>query len=1556
MINRQDIALFLLDEKVKNAKVGILARGLKGIDPLQLVRDFASKSEKHIFAAIVGYGVDEEESPDCSVSPLIEKAVFWRSIPEYAGSIIVIVKDDADKLHSLAEFDSFTMRDFSNYLLKKSLSASLNDPTRSFWDALITDSSFYSVDALENFIDDVLSMEADPLAISKSMWRLNLLRDDEILNSKSKPLDRMRENRKLIASIGQLSAEATKRLSRNLATIKGKDKEHLQTAYKNLQDYIRYGRNTSIQKLDYATVKQLIQASQKASKTDTSGNETPPVRTNDSMSAKDVTRTISDLLFSDEPEDKEVLDDLLEKIRAHFASPDDDGTFITDVSGPFEGKRVECAKNDSPLRKIVGKVCNDNNWGAVVTTEASTLKDAISNYIECECFIPSADKDAFTSFDGMSLFDFICGFDDLFKKEGYSSAIPFTPIIEKLKGLRHELIDNIDVLMHYAILALKQDSHLCESLFSYVKAWQELYHAYRVNYNALSALSPVGSKFIAKEILVLDTLFIRTPKEWKAVLLPLHPIYLWRYSEVFKCWNDESATLSKEDSDALKNALFRLPQVLNVVVASDIVSHDGHNYILPCSGNIEMLPTFENKTNRYIGEDGIESVEEILNRWLGFAPFTINEIRICTVDIPGITDVIRSVKSFIDKSGCKRVVIDAYMTRNQNSNDELSRLDFAGKDHDISLDMKNGVISLGLHHVEGPAEVKKSLNRKPVHIAFFFDQSSYSVEYAPSHKSLYITPLVVTYDYHVDKRTHRGTIAPSSDTGSGLIGDYHRVMESADVIISDMNIRTTYNDTPEVNDIVSTIEDGVVQWLVVADRSTSYYMPANAIPIGEKQYDRRTVSTWVSAESRIVSDYISELCKYNLYPQKETIADILRCFGHIASCGLISIPKYSSDSKAIENMKKGLLGTLFAAVKYTKDFSNQNPLIASLDTSSAKNWLYDSRFGNERADLIGMRYDESNNTLYVQPIEVKTRDESPDATPERDEKNNVTYLVGHAADQIAAVSNLLREIFGLVPADSHKMFISARREVLKYQIVSECFRKTHAPESQELWEQVFRRAFGNGERGNIKVVVSGILYHFKLSDTSMGQELVCFHKEDECEITLHTMTTPMIQSQIFGEDTEPLQVIDSNISAMDGINETDMSESASWMIIEPESVPIANPVVKHDIKKDSEPARCVAEKKIEFEHTACARFLLGQDNKTGEKYYWEFGDRNLNNRHLLINGNSGCGKTYCIQALLMEASMQGISSVVFDYTGGFTNSKLDKVFKEKLTGKLTQRVIKINKIPINPFKKNETQIDEDLFIPESNVDIATKIAEIFTTVYSLGDQQKSAVYTAVNNGLSSYGDAMNFRILANALEDLGTNYAKSVLSKIQAFIDLDPFDTAETFDWSTIRDSNGVVYVMQLSGYTRDVQLLLTELMLWDIWNFCVKTGDESKPFIVVLDEAQNLNHGENSPSAKILTEGRKFGISGWYATQFMKPQLTDDEIQRLQQAGQKLYFCPPDDGITTVAKNIDINPQGAKEWAGKLKKLKKGEAVTCGNMMRNAKWVRYDPHVIKITCLEDRI
>lgn len=272
-----------------------------------------------------------------------------------------------------------------------------------------------------------------------------------------------------------------------------------------------------------------------------------------------------------------------------------------------------------------------------------------------------------------------------------------------------------------------------------------------------------------------------------------------------------------------------------------------------------------------------------------------------------------------------------------------------------------------------------------------------------------------------------------------------------------------------------------------------------------------------------------------------------------------------------------------------------------------------------------------------------------------------------------------------------------------------------------------------------------------------------------------------------------------------------------------------------------------------------------------------------------------------------------------------------------------------------------------LFIPVQNDEVASEFdgEDVFAQLFPVSERNNKT--SAFIESIRTSGTCLlhNLQKEPNTLTQLRLfnlfcifslfRYISYLLSKIQAFIDIDPFDVSGNLDWGEIRDSGGSVYVVQLAAFDRDVQLLLTELLLWDIWGYCVKCGSEDKPFIVVLDEAQNLDHGEKSPSAKILTEGRKFGLSGWYATQFMKPQLTEDEIQRLQQAGQKLYFCPPDDGVTTVAKNIDITTQGAKDWADRLKKLKKGECVTCGNMERNGRWTRYNPRIIKITALKER-
>ena len=335
------------------------------------------------------------------------------------------------------------------------------------------------------------------------------------------------------------------------------------------------------------------------------------------------------------------------------------------------------------------------------------------------------------------------------------------------------------------------------------------------------------------------------------------------------------------------------------------------------------------------------------------------------------------------------------------------------------------------------------------------------------------------------------------------------------------------------------------------------------LSVSTMQYDKRMVNAWASDSSRVISQYLTLLRGYNLYPKAETLINILRQFGHIASNGLISIPKFGADAQAIDNKKKGLIGTLFAASWYMK--KHEDALVASLDDDKARLWLQNRKDGNERADLVGLYYDNESTTLHIQPIEVKTRDESPDASFTKDEIDSKIYnITGHAADQIATVVETLREIFTM-DENAADMFTSARREVLKYQIVSECFRNVHDADWQKKWYDILKKAFSNSQSRNINIEVSGVLMHIKLNEASGGEHIICRNPEyDDCQIDYWKLTAKEIQREVLGDgslvkemwtpDFDVSESSESDSQEDEVIVDSDIKESPEANNHEPEKI------------------------------------------------------------------------------------------------------------------------------------------------------------------------------------------------------------------------------------------------------------------------------------------------------------------------------------------------------------------------------------------------------------------
>lgn len=386
-----------------------------------------------------------------------------------------------------------------------------------------------------------------------------------------------------------------------------------------------------------------------------------------------------------------------------------------------------------------------------------------------------------------------------------------------------------------------------------------------------------------------------------------------------------------------------------------------------------------------------------------------------------------------------------------------------------------------------------------------------------------------------------------------------------------------------------------------------------------------------------------------------------------------------------------------------------------------------------------------------------------------------------------------------------------------------------------------------------------------------------------------------------------------------------------------------------------EPESCQEELQEECEQSLEeSRVLIGTDKLSG-KVYWEFGNPALANRHMLITGTSGQGKTYSIQAMLYELSKSNVSAIVFDYTEGFRLDQLEKNFVDRMGDMVKQHIIYYTGVPINPFKRQEIEV-AGMSMPEKSADVAARIANIFKHVYGFGDQQFSAIFEAARKGLDKYGEQMNMKLFQEMLEEEKANNktAQSALSKMAPFLYSIEFNVEQEFDWGKILYAdNAELNIFQLTSIDREMQVIITELMLWDAWYYTKKAGSKDRPFVAILDEAQNLSHKTNSPSAAILTEGRKFGWSAWFATQSLKV-LADDEVVRLLQAANKLYFKPTDDEIVKMSKQLD--PADGSLWLSSLKNLKKGQCIVVGDRIgANGKFGATKPTITTVTSFEER-
>ena len=438
-------------------------------------------------------------------------------------------------------------------------------------------------------------------------------------------------------------------------------------------------------------------------------------------------------------------------------------------------------------------------------------------------------------------------------------------------------------------------------------------------------------------------------------------------------------------------------------------------------------------------------------------------------------------------------------------------------------------------------------------------------------------------------------------------------------------------------------------------------------------------------------------------------------------------------------------------------------------------------------------------------------------------------------------------------------------------------------------------------------------------------------------------------------------------------------ESTEDEVFEPASQPLAADLIKDSTppsepetttKAASEPSGTMPQETdsgsvaavapVVNEEVPSGRILLGETVPNGQPVYWEFKHPELANRHMLIFGSSGQGKTYAIQAMLCEMSKFRQNSLIIDYTNGFLPNHLEKIANEVLAPK--QHVVRQEPLPINPFLPQVSD-NGGIVIKENSNAIAKRIAGLFDSVYDIGNQQYSVLHRAIMDGVESMESGMNLDHMLSVIESMSEDkqykaYAQSLHNKLRPFVLDQPFSSGEAgFDWDHLfLEQDPICNIFQLAGMDMYSGRLITEFILWDLYGHLQSKGKKTDPKVIVLDEVQNLDHKEGSPLSKYLREGRKFGLSLILATQTMS-NMRKDERDRMFNAEHKLFFRPADTELKAFAEIAALaTRQKVDDWIRKLSSLSKGECYSIGRVLDQA-GEKLVPRALKIriTALEER-
>jgi Holliday junction resolvasome RuvABC ATP-dependent DNA helicase subunit len=786
----------------------------------------------------------------------------------------------------------------------------------------------------------------------------------------------------------------------------------------------------------------------------TEPEEVKPTKEPRTPDDEDLKDAAADALLDNKSEQlTEALDELESALKA---SEEKDSTEVQ-VDTPLSGAENVRFEYKLALLNWVRLFCSDTVWGGFVESQLPTLEETLDRSASLKSPVLLEPERVFES-EGTtySLTKLLQLFDRQLQKHGFDDP-GMTDAWERFAEHRKSFLGDLSVLTHEPLLLFAGRPKFSLAVKGYLETCTRLYSAIQKHYSQMVEIDDAYARAVLERVLALDVIQVRTEVEegqvsYKAVLLPTHPLHLWRYQRLERVMRGLGTEIGTEDREAIIKQCNRPDQFLSVLYVPGFPVGRGGNRVLPLANDLHGLAAFENYTNAYSGPDGDEALFTTLKRFFLLYPAHARPLRLALINPPEPARLLVKLLKILSEfraSTLSGLYIEIFATTEHAPRLHAAKL-FSGAQRDqIEEKLASGRFDLLVNQTPMEfGEVRDRLKARPFHIAAIFDEATVRMRRAATLMAYPMSPFAVRREIKYHELSKRFELIPICNDPP--FQDFMELVKEAESSRRDQ-APVALVEAEALRDKIDQVllgdQPGAI-WCFLADRSLPEETRQSSVRLQRKREQNRQVLLCGADYRRLAELLRPAFDDCNLRFDNDDLASLLEEGAHLVGGGILDLINANGapDTKRV----RGFCGMLLAARDYQKRYPNA--LMVSADSELARLWL---RLGRqrERCDLFALRDDK--NELLIDCLEVKTNLEGGQPVE--------GMVIEGARAQIAGT---LLAVADALPDDpTHEPPLSPpRNEMLKEVLISGCRSRFATADLRDLWYSWLRDLFSTDVR------------------------------------------------------------------------------------------------------------------------------------------------------------------------------------------------------------------------------------------------------------------------------------------------------------------------------------------------------------------------------------------------------------------------------------------------------------------------------------------------------------